>query len=249
MLVGKVISDTVGGSGGEDRRLDGRDSMNRGREQKIPADCVGMRLKNNVGEGFTVVCRYGDGFKVQFDGYLQEVRASLRGIRRGQVRNPYKVTVAGLGWLGEAAGHRDGEELRSYRVWKNMLVYAARKGKTVRVCEEWLEFAKFKRWFDSHQHDGTVFTVTLDSFQIGSKQRVYSPASCMFVPHKLKAALHRGFTGGSLMHRLKRLRAIGDKWLGEAGGLQERTWYQLQRYLLMQLDAIKREVELVDVEI
>lgn len=61
------------------------------------------------------------------------------------------------------------------------------------VCEEWLYFSNFKKWFDEHYIDGYV----LDKDILVKGNKVYSPDTCCFVPAGLNSLLtkrdyHRG---------------------------------------------------------
>lgn len=61
------------------------------------------------------------------------------------------------------------------------------------VCDEWLLFSNFKRWFDENYIDGYV----LDKDILLKNNKVYSPDTCCFVPKCINSLLtnrkmHRG---------------------------------------------------------
>lgn len=80
----------------------------------------------------------------------------------------------------------NGKVIISYQYWLNMLErcysqkYHNRKptynGCT--VCEEWLYFTNFKKWFDENYREG--FHLDKDILVKGNK--IYSPSECCFVP-------------------------------------------------------------------
>ena len=89
----------------------------------------------------------------------------------------------------------------AYVVWCEMLKrcysekYHKKKPtyKGCSVCEEWLLFSNFKRWFDENYVDGYV----LDKDILVKGNKVYSPDTCCFVPKGLNSLLtnrknHRG---------------------------------------------------------
>jgi hypothetical protein len=77
----------------------------------------------------------------------------------------------------------------AYVVWCDMLrrcyseKYHKKKPtyKGCSVCEEWLLFSNFKRWFDENHIDGYV----LDKDILVKGNKVYSPDACCFVPNDL----------------------------------------------------------------
>ena len=81
----------------------------------------------------------------------------------------------------------DGKRVRcpAYDAWGRMLTrcYSAkhhRRGPTyigVKVCEEWLSFMAFRKWWVENQVDGWQ----LDK-DLLSDNRIYSPEACIFVP-------------------------------------------------------------------
>lgn len=74
---------------------------------------------------------------------------------------------------------------KAYQSWLNMLerCYSAKYQHRyptyigVKVCDEWLSFMAFRKWWTEHQVDGWEFDKDLLS-----GDRVYSPDACIFVP-------------------------------------------------------------------
>lgn len=61
------------------------------------------------------------------------------------------------------------------------------------VCEEWLTFSNFAKWYEENYVEG----YELDKDLIKKGNKVYSPETCCFIPHKINQALtnrrlHRG---------------------------------------------------------
>jgi len=80
-----------------------------------------------------------------------------------------------------------------YRKWKSMIVrcyddkfkskFPTYIGCT--VCEEWLTFSNFKRWMESKDWEGKE----LDKDLLTKGNKVYSPASCVFISQKMNKFL------------------------------------------------------------
>ena len=80
---------------------------------------------------------------------------------------------------------------KSYSHWKNMLSrcysnYHSRVAYEVcSVCDEWLLYSNFKRWFDENYKEG----YHLDKDILVKGNKVYSPETCSFVPRQINALL------------------------------------------------------------
>lgn len=87
-----------------------------------------------------------------------------------------------------------GKHMHSYIKWHSMLVRCYDvKSKVTRptydictVCDEWLSFTNFKKWYDENYVDG--FALDKDILVEGNK--VYSPDTCRFVPQYLNNLLN-----------------------------------------------------------
>lgn len=87
----------------------------------------------------------------------------------------------------------NGKNIKSYATWTNMIARChsskslSRNQTYIRcsVCEEWLLFSNFKKWFDENYVEG--FELDKDILVEGNK--VYSPEFCRFVPHYLNSLL------------------------------------------------------------
>ena len=53
------------------------------------------------------------------------------------------------------------------------------------VCEEWKSFSNFKQWYDLHYREGTQ----LDKDILVEGNKIYSPATCRFVPSNINSLL------------------------------------------------------------
>lgn len=84
--------------------------------------------------------------------------------------------------------------LNSYKSWGHMIERCYSPRFQIRnptyigcsVCDEWLLFSNFKKWFDENYVDG--FALDKDILVEGNK--VYSPDTCRFVPQYLNNLLN-----------------------------------------------------------
>lgn len=104
------------------------------------------------------------------------------------------------------------KRLKSYNAWTSMLSRCYSKkyqGKEpayngCSVCDEWLLFSNFKKWFDNNYIEGYA----LDKDIIVKGNKVYSPETCCFVPNKINLLLtsrrnHRGRCPVGVAYRTK----------------------------------------------
>lgn len=78
---------------------------------------------------------------------------------------------------------------KAYQTWRNMIWRCYRINPTSReksyqecdVCEEWLYFSNFKKWFDKNY----VFGYALDKDILIKGNKVYSPETCCFIPSEI----------------------------------------------------------------
>lgn len=87
------------------------------------------------------------------------------------------------------------ENRKCYELWKDMLSRCYNPHMLKRypsyigcsVCESWLVFSNFKRWYQKHHLEG----YDLDKDILVKGNKIYSPKTCCFVPHKLNCTINR----------------------------------------------------------
>ena len=117
----------------------------------------------------------------------------------------------------------NGRNIKSYQVWRNMLERCYNtKLHTKRptyigctVCEEWLYFSNFKKWFDENYRwdlDEKGLKPSLDKDLLVDGNKIYSPATCIFIPSKVNGFMTNkqlnnasGYTGVGFFK-------IANKW-------------------------------------
>ncbi|MGL6184678.1 MAG: hypothetical protein ACRC1T_04800 [Clostridium chrysemydis] len=93
-----------------------------------------------------------------------------------------------------------GKNIKSYVVWTSLIrrCYDSKfKEKckaydNVTICDEWLYFSNFKKWFDENYRWDLVeqgVTIDLDKDLLSDNCKIYSPETCIFIPHKINIFL------------------------------------------------------------
>jgi len=128
---------------------------------------------------------------VRFDnGYT--TTCEYKSFRKGGVKNPYDKTVYGHGYIGEGkykSSINDKQTPQSV-AWNSMMCrcYSPKfQSRTpsylgCEVCDEWLNFQNFARWYDDNYYQISSKAMCLDKDIIFKGNKVYSPETCVFVP-------------------------------------------------------------------
>lgn len=113
-------------------------------------------------------------------------------------RNKMTPTVYGIGYLGIGnykSGLRiDGQAWNTlqYRCWHSMLkrCYGTKDKvnkwyKNIKVCDEWLNFQNFAKWYDENYYNVNNEIMNLDKDILFKGNKIYSPTTCIFVPQSM----------------------------------------------------------------
>lgn len=85
------------------------------------------------------------------------------------------------------------KDTKEYIYWKNMIKRCYSKKYQINrptykdcvVCDEWLTFSNFKEWFYKNYYEIENEKIHLDKDIIKKGNKLYSPNTCIFVPHKI----------------------------------------------------------------
>lgn len=166
---------------------------------------VGKRMVNNSGDPFTVVRKQATTngknsiYTVQFENTLSVVDVLRPNLRRGQVKDPYKITVFGQGCVGV---YKEETPVRgaAYNMWYNMMrrcydhtavEYPLYGGRGVFVDQQWRCFSNFLRdihnlvYFTKWRDNPSAYDLDKDYFGATS----YGPNTCIFLPTKYNQVL------------------------------------------------------------
>lgn len=146
------------------------------------------------------VLRYLDKNRVRVafkdTGYKTTVRAQH--IRSGAVKDLMRPSIFGVGFIGVGSyeANKNGKSTAEYALWFNMMTrvydskYHARYPTYTkcRVVREWHNFQTFAAWCQKQKGFGrSGWQLDKDILIEGNK--IYSPATCCFVPHEINKLL------------------------------------------------------------
>lgn len=181
-------------------------------------------VNNKIGKKFqtkTGYCTIIEYFNAQnctikFDDETIINNIQFGHIKRGNIKNPNFPSVFNKGYVGYG-NFSNKKHINIYIIWQSMLrrcydekyILKRQTYKDCYVCDEWLNFQVFAKWFElqklNNYHEGFV----LDKDILIKGNKIYSPETCCFVPVEinnlfLKSNKNRGkYPIGVHLHRNK----------------------------------------------
>ena len=135
-----------------------------------------------------VVIEFQDEHKFRKKTYIQN-------FKKGDVRNPYDKTVYDIAYLGDGDYKVwvDNHKTDTYGVWHDMVErcynektrHAHMAYKDCTVCNEWLNYQTFCKWYYENYYSTGEGRMHLDKDILVKNNRIYSPETCIFVPQRI----------------------------------------------------------------
>lgn len=121
------------------------------------------------------------------------VKSRYNKFNKGNVDNPFYPTVQGIGYIGYTNASKNGKHKESYNVWRDMLSRCYNKREQSKkpsyigceVCEEWLCFETFEKWYNENYYNLENEPLNLDKDILFSNNKIYSPKTCLLVPKRI----------------------------------------------------------------
>ena len=138
-------------------------------------------------------------FWVRFEnGYLKHSKKYNRFLDGG-IFNPTYPSACGIGIIDYEK--EDISKRKAYDYWYHMIErcysHKHRCYEDVIVCDEWLHFKNFEKWFNDNYYEVDSQRMCLDKDLIDKHSRIYSPSTCVIIPQNInkmliKQKFHRG---------------------------------------------------------
>lgn len=133
------------------------------------------------------------------DHYIYRRSVFACALQNGGFKNLLYPSVVGVGCIGvgEYAAKINGVVTRAYHAWGNMLTRCYDERLRSRfptyadctVCESWLNYQNFAKWFNENNYNIDDYEVDKDLIKNGNK--VYCPQFCALVPRDLNILLSK----------------------------------------------------------
>ena len=160
-------------------------------------DRTGEENVNNFGSRMVIVrYRMRRDVDVHFPEYNWTAKnKEYKDFKKGTIKCPYEPRVCNYGYIGEGEYNtsKNGKVTKCYDTWQHMLkrCYSEREHKKYptykdcKVCDEWLCFQNFAKWFDDNYYEVKGDEMCLDKDIINKGNTIYSPKNCIFVPERI----------------------------------------------------------------
>jgi hypothetical protein len=140
---------------------------------------VGLKGYNNVN---VTIMHEINGKNIS---YSKDVR--YQSFKKGNVKSPYDITICGLGYMGEGKyirGYKtdDGKIkfTKEFELYQGMLNRAIRNNMNVKLCEKWMNFQDFCKWYHDNSYEcGEMLAL------IRLSRDILSPDTCVLLPYSL----------------------------------------------------------------
>ena len=143
----------------------------------------------------------GDGYcLVEFDGIeSQRCITYYSNLKKGKVKNPWKPTVCGVGYIGKQFdASLSKTKTEAYRHWSKMISrcynssntkYKFYGAKGVRVCDEWLCYTNYEKWFNDHYYELDNEDMVVDKDILVKGNKIYDEEHCVIIPKTINFVL------------------------------------------------------------
>lgn len=218
-----------------------------------------IRMMNCGMKAEIIAYRRADDIDVMFeDGYVAKNKKYCH-FESSKINNPCLVTIFSVGSIGNTTTTINGKHKKSYMIWSKMLDRCYNKkhkgyknygGRGVTICDEWLCYENFEKWFDKNYYELKEEKVQLDKDILIKDNKVYSPDTCIFVPQRINSFFterrDRDLPKGVKKHRSKYIAQITTKneyiYIGTYDTIDEAKENYLQ-YRSIALKSILEEYE------
>ena len=160
-------------------------------------DRTGEERLNNFGSKMNIIkYRSNRSIDVYFPEYNWIAKnRQYDAFKIGTISCPYEKRHYNIGYIGEGEYKPtiNKKPSKIYTIWHDMLgrCYDEKhrhKYKTysnITVCDEWLNFQNFAKWFDENYYEVEGEEMCLDKDILIKDNKVYSPDTCIFVPERI----------------------------------------------------------------
>ena len=134
------------------------------------------------------------------DKFGYEKRVNWYKVEKGSIKNPYFPFVCNVGYMGEGV-HKsriNGRKTLFYIKWVNMLnrCYGDKSKNNITylecvVSEKWHNFQNFANWCEENYYSIEEEQLELDKDILNKGNKIYSPTTCVFVPHNINSLLNK----------------------------------------------------------
>lgn len=170
---------------------------------------LGKKYYNKLNEEIIVIgCENSRNVKIYFPLYDYTRYVSYNNLNKFNITCPYSRVYCNSGFLGEGEfSISEGVKFtKAGGVWVDMIrrccdeKYRSKKPfyKDSRICDEWLNFQNFAKWYYDNYYEIDGEQMCLDKDILHKHNKLYSPDNCMIVPQTINKLLERNSSSNGL---------------------------------------------------
>lgn len=134
------------------------------------------------------------------DEYKFRQHTGYNCFKSGEVKNPYFKSVLGVACIGNATVAVNRKAIQQYYEWRGMIRRCYDENSRhnnkcytdCTVCDEWLCYENFKKWYDENFYQIDEEKMCLDKDILLKGNKIYSPNTCIFVPIRINSLFTKG---------------------------------------------------------
>lgn len=125
--------------------------------------------------------------------YKDKICTNYYSFKNHTVKNSHRKDVCNIGYIGNTSATINGKKKYSYSVWNNMIrrCYDTKEQmktptyKGCTVCDEWLCYENFEKWFNENYYEIPNQRMNLDKDILLKGNKIYSPLYCRIVSQEI----------------------------------------------------------------
>lgn len=203
---------------------------NRVHEKKIDKNGTEVEIIEYYG-ATNIIVKFNDSY-----GY--KLKTNYSNWKKNNIKNPYYKSIYKIACIGNATSKINGVKKYSYRVWYAMIQRCYKEYNTTKktykdvfVCNEWLCYENFEKWFEDNYYVVNNEVMNLDKDILIKGNRIYSPETCCFVPRRLNILFVN-------TNKKEVIKEITDLYIGKVDNKIIKAIYENYIYEPVSLDEI-----------
>ena len=153
-------------------------------------ELVGKIKVMNCGEEVEIIKYYNaSNILVRFNESGEVVKSTYGNFKRGTIKSHFNISVYNVGVIGNKLNW----DKDSCKRWRGILERCYNSKFLIKnptyigcsVCNEWLYYPNFKKWYDENYYTIKNQRMELDKDILFKGNKIYNPNSCIFVPERI----------------------------------------------------------------
>ena len=166
------------------------------RNPNLSKDRVGeINIMNDGNEAKIIDYKHNKDITIEFTENGEIINNNTyKNFKDGKIKSRFLPNVCDVGYIGMGRSKDDnGRNLKVYDIWRGMLMRCYDEKvhnreplyKGCSVCDEWLNYSNFKKWYEDNYYIVNNEKMHLDKDILHKGNKVYSSENCIIVPERI----------------------------------------------------------------